>query len=113
MQRIDKNTRRSRAVVAGNIVFLGGQVAEDWNGDIRTQTRQTLERIDALLAEAGTSRDRLISATIWLKNMDDYDAMNEIWDSWIDRDNPPARACGEVRLADDRLLVEIIAIAAI
>jgi len=113
MQRIDKNTRRSRAVVVGGIVYLGGQVAEDWDGDIRTQTRQTLDRIDALLSQAGSSRDRLISATIWLKDMADYDGMNEVWDAWIDRDNPPARACGEVRMADDRLLVEIIATAAV
>lgn len=113
MKRIDKNTRRSRAVVAGGVVYLGGQVAEDWEADIRQQTRQTLGRIDALLAEAGSSRDRLISATIWLSDMADYDAMNEVWDGWIDSDNPPARSCGEVRLADDRLLVEIIATAAV
>lgn len=113
MQRIDKNSRRSRAVVVGNIVYLGGQVADDWSADARQQTREALGRIDALLAEAGTSRAKLISATIWLRDMSDYDAMNEVWDSWIDRDNPPTRACGEVRMADDRLRVEIIATAAI
>ena len=113
MQRIDKNTRRSRAVVTGGIVYMGGQVADDWNADIRTQTRQALARIDAILTEAGSSRDRLISATIWLKDMADYEGMNEVWDAWIDRDNPPTRACGEVRMADDRLLVEIIATAAV
>lgn len=113
MQRIDKNARRSRAVVVGDIVYLGGQVADDWDADIRDQTRQTLDRIDALLTEAGSSRAKLINATIWLGDMADYAGMNEIWDSWIDSDNPPARACGEVRLADDRIRVEIIATAAI
>lgn len=111
MKRIDMNARRSRAVVAGGIVYLGGQVADDVDADIRTQTLQTLAKIDDLLARSGTSRDRLISATIWLRSMDDYDGMNEVWDRWIDPENPPARACGEVRLADDRMRVEIIATA--
>ncbi|MCC0039908.1 MAG: RidA family protein [Brucellaceae bacterium] len=111
MKRIDKNSRRSRAVVAGGVVYLGGQVADDIDADIRTQTRETLAKIDDLLARSGSSRDRLISATIWLRSMDDYQGMNEIWDGWIDAENPPARACGEVRLADDRMRVEIIATA--
>jgi enamine deaminase RidA (YjgF/YER057c/UK114 family) len=113
MKRIDKNSRRSRAVVVGNMLHMGGQVADDKNADIRVQTEQTLAKIDALLAECGSSRSKLVSATIWLKTMNDYDRMNEIWDRWIDPDNPPTRACGEVRLADDRYLVEIIAVAAI
>lgn len=113
MKRIDSNSRRSRAVVTNGICYLGGQVADDFDADITTQTRQTLARIDDLLAQAGTDKSKLISATIWLKTMDDYDGMNEIWDQWIDQQNPPARACGEVRMADDRLRVEIIATAAL
>lgn len=113
MKRIDKNSRRSRAVVVGNMVYLGGQVATDKAADIRVQTRETLHKIDQLLTEAGSSRDKLVSATIWLKTMDDYEGMNEIWDSWIDPENPPTRACGEVRMADDDFRVEIIATAVI
>lgn len=111
MKRIDSNSRRSRAVVVGNTVYLGGQVADDWSADIRVQTTQTLAKIDELLSQCGSSRDRIVSATIWLKSMDDYDGMNEIWDGWIDPANPPARACGEVRLAHDDMRVEIIATA--
>jgi len=113
MKRIDKNRRRSRAVVVGNMVYLGGQVADDTQADIKSQTRETLAKIDELLAQAGSSRARLVSATIWLKTMDDYDGMNEIWDRWIDPENPPARACGEVRMAEDSMRVEIIATATI
>lgn len=113
MKRIDKNSRRSRAVVVGNMVYLGGQVATDMSADITVQTQETLAKIDDLLAQAGSSRSKLVSATIWLKTMDDYDGMNEIWDGWIDPENPPARACGEVRMADDDLRVEIIATATI
>lgn len=111
MKRIDKNHRRSRAVVTGGMIYLGGQVADDKAADIRAQTAQTLAKIDELLAECGSSRSKLVSATIWLKSMDDYAGMNEIWDRWIDVDNPPTRACGEVRLADDGYRIEIIATA--
>lgn len=113
MKRIDSNSRRSRAVVTNGICYLGGQVADDVEADICVQTQQTLAKIDDLLSQAGTDRSKLISATIWLKTMDDYDGMNEIWDQWIDPQNPPARACGEVRMADDRFRVEIIATAAL
>jgi enamine deaminase RidA (YjgF/YER057c/UK114 family) len=113
MKRIDSNSRRSRAIVAGNIVFLGGQVADDRRPDIRVQTREALAKVDDLLAQCGSSREKLASVTIWLKSMDDYDGMNEIWDGWIDPANPPTRACGEVRMAYDDLLVEIIATAVV
>lgn len=113
MKRIDSNGRRSRAVVVGGMVHLGGQVGDSKDAGIKVQTEETLAKIDQLLNEAGSSRSKLVSATIWLKSMDDYDGMNEVWDGWIDSENPPARACGEVRLADDRYLVEIIATATI
>ena len=113
MKRIDSNARRSRAVVVSDMVYLGGQVADSKDADIRIQTRETLAKIDELLTAAGTSRSKLVSATIWLKDMSDYDGMNEIWDTWIDPEQPPARACGEVRMADDRYRIEIIATAMI
>lgn len=108
MKRIDKNARRTRAIVANNTVYMGGQVGKNWDADIRTQTREALEGIDALLAEAGSSREKVVSVTIWLKTMDDYDAMNEVWDEWIDNDNPPCRACAVAPMADERILVEFI-----
>ncbi|MCW2306696.1 RidA family protein [Rhodobium gokarnense] len=111
MKHIDNNGRRSRAVVANGAVYLGGQVANDWDGDITAQTRETLARIDAVLKEAGSSRDKLVQATIWLKTMDDYDAMNAVWDAWIDKERAPARMCGVTEMADERIRIEIIGIA--
>lgn len=113
MKRIDSNSRRSRAVVTNGICYLGGQVADDIEGDISIQMQQSLDKIDELLAQAGTDKSKLISVTIWLKSMVDYAGMNKVWDKWIDPSNPPARACGEVRMADDRFRVEIIATAAV
>jgi enamine deaminase RidA (YjgF/YER057c/UK114 family) len=108
MRHIDNNGRRSRAVVANGVIYMGGQVADDWKADITVQTRQTLARIDAILAEAGSDKTKVVSAQIWLKSMDDYEAMNAVWDAWIDPARAPARSCGVVAMAHEDLLVEII-----
>ncbi len=108
MQHIDNNGRRSRAIVANGTIFMGGQVADDFTADAAEQTRQALARIDAILTQAGSDRSKLVSAQIWLKSMEDYAAMNAVWDAWIDRDRAPTRSCGVVEMADPGILVEII-----
>lgn len=108
MIRISANSRRAKAIVVNNTVFMGGQVGSDLDADIHAQTRSALAGIDTLLAEAGSSRDKVVHVTIWLKSMDDYDAVNAIWDDWIDNENPPTRACCEAPMADPRILVEFI-----
>ena len=77
------------------------------------QTEQILHQIDDLLAEAGTDRSKLVQVAIWLKTMDDYDGFNAVWDAWVIPGHTPTRACGEVKMADDDMLVEIIAVAAL
>ena len=81
--RIDQNARRSRASVFGDLVFLAGQVADDKSGDIAQQTREALAKVDDMLAQAGTERSRLLSVQIWLKSMDDFAAMNAVYDAWV------------------------------
>lgn len=110
--RIDQNARRSRAVIHDNTVYLAGQVADDKSGDITTQTRQALAKVDDMLRQAGTDRSRLLSATIWLKTMDDFEGMNAVWDSWVVPGQAPTRCCGKVELADPSYRVEIIVVAA-
>lgn len=111
--RYDKNHRRSRAIVHGKTIYFAGQVAEDLKADITTQTAQALAKIDALLADAGGERKNVVSATIWLRDISDFDAMNAVWDAWVDPDNPPTRCCGQVIMANPDLRVEIIPIAAL
>ncbi|HWK63680.1 MAG TPA: RidA family protein [Rhizobiaceae bacterium] len=110
IKRYQSNGRLSHVVeypLSGNVVVISGQVAENRDLDIRGQTRDVLAVVDRLLAEAGTTKERLISAHIWLSHIGDFDAMNEIWDEWVSKENPPARACVESRLADPRLKIEI------
>ena len=91
-------------------VYLTGQIGE--GATVADQTRSCLARIDALLAEVGTDNKHLLQATIWLADMSDYDAVNEIWDAWVPEGCAPVRSCGEVSVAKPEYRVEIIIIAA-
>jgi enamine deaminase RidA (YjgF/YER057c/UK114 family) len=106
--RLDQNARRSRAVIAGGMVYLAGQVADDKTLDIGGQTRQVLQKIDDLLAQAGTTRDRLVTAQIWLASMSDFNGLNAVWDAWVVPGETPTRCCGKVELADPAFRVEIV-----
>lgn len=113
IERLHKGPRMSQVVKHGGTVYLAGQVALDAKGGSATeQTRNILERIDKLLAEAGSSKSKLISATIWLADIALFNDMNKVWDAWIDPENPPTRACVESKLAAPDFTVEIAVVAA-
>jgi len=109
--RLHSDDRMSQAVIHGDTIWLAGQVGEPGE-DVAAQTRTALAEIDSLLVEAGSSKSKILSATIWLADMADFEAMNGVWDAWIDPANPPARATGESRLAAPEYRVEIIVVAA-
>jgi enamine deaminase RidA (YjgF/YER057c/UK114 family) len=109
--RLHSDDRMSQAVIHGDTIWLAGQVGEPGD-DVVAQTRTALAEIDSLLAEAGSSKSKIISATIWLADIGDFEVMNSVWDTWIDPANPPARATGESRLAAPEYRVEIIVVAA-
>ena len=106
------NQRMSQIVIHGDTIYLAGQVAADSSADITVQTQQVLQKIDDLLAEAGSDNSRILSAQIWLANIGHFAKMNEVWDNWIPEGQAPARACIEARLASPDLLVEVGVIAA-
>ena len=113
IERIETSRRLSEAVIHGDTVYLCGQVADDLGGDIRAQTRETLANIDKMLARAGSGKSRLLTATVYLKSIDDYQAMNEVWDAWTAPGAAPARTCiGGVQLYSPAALVEITVSAA-
>lgn len=112
IRRSKIGTRMSQAVVHGDSIYLAGQVADDRKADVAGQTRQILAKIDALLAEAGSDKSKLISTTIWLADIRAYDELNRIWDAWVSSGNTPARACVEAKLAYPDILVEISIVAA-
>ncbi len=104
--------RMSQAVVHGDTVYLAGQVADDTSAGVAGQTEQILAKIDARLAEAGSDKSKLLSATLWISDMARFNEMNKAWDAWISPGNPPVRACVEAALAAPQYQVEIMVIAA-
>jgi enamine deaminase RidA (YjgF/YER057c/UK114 family) len=90
------------------------EVPASEHADAATQTREILASLDGLLARAGSARDRLLSATIYLTDLADYDAMNAVWDAWIPAGSAPSRACMQVAgLARPGWRVEIAVVAAV
>ncbi|WP_342619551.1 RidA family protein [Rhodoferax sp. GW822-FHT02A01] len=114
IQRIEAGPRMSQAVVFQKTVYLAGQVSRpDAGPDVFVQTSQVLESIDRLLAAAGTDKSQLLSATIWLTDMDTFDDMNRAWDAWVAPGCAPARATVQSsKLAETCYRVEIGVIAA-
>lgn len=112
IRRLQPGKRMSQAVVYNNTVYLAGQVAEDTNQDVAGQTGQVLAAIDKLLAEAGTDKTKILSATIVLADMATFGNMNAVWDTWVAQGHTPARATIEAKLAAPQYKVEIIVTAA-
>ncbi|RHY27101.1 hypothetical protein DYB32_007040 [Aphanomyces invadans] len=112
IRRLHTEARYSEVVIHNKTVYLSGQLADNLDGDIRAQTLETLASIDVFLADAGTDKAALLSATIYLKDMADYAAMNVVWDAWVLPGAAPARATVQAYMYDPRVLVEISVIAA-
>ncbi|MEP2921432.1 MAG: RidA family protein [Sulfitobacter sp.] len=108
--RLQTSDRMSKIVKHNGTIYLCGQVGA---GDsVAEQTIDCLGRVDALLQEAGSDREHILQAVIWLADMADFAEMNAVWDAWVPKGHAPARACGEAKLARDVLKVEIIVTAA-
>ncbi|WP_172327647.1 RidA family protein [Mangrovicoccus sp. HB161399] len=111
IERHHTGARMSKIVKHNGTVYLCGQVGA--GETVTAQTEDCLSRVDALLKEAGSSREHILQAIVWLADMKDFDEMNAVWDAWVPEGHAPARACGEAKLARDVLKVEVIVTAAL
>lgn len=111
IRRIAEEQRLSGAVVAGGMIWLAGQVADDATLDAEGQTADILRQIDALLAEAGTDKRALVSIQVVLADIRDAPAMNRAWDAWLDPAHKPARMTIQAPLVDPAWKVEITGVA--
>lgn len=112
IQRYHIGKRLSEMVLHNATVYLAGQVAADAKQDITGQANQVLAQIDSLLAEVGSDKTKILSATIFLPSMTDFPALNAVWETWVPAGNCPARATVEAKLAGPEYKVEIQIIAA-
>ena len=108
VQRLHIQSRFSEIAIAGQLVHLAGQLAEDTSLDILGQTQQTLNIIDRFLADAGTDKRHILSVTIYLKDIErDYAAFNQVWDAWVAEIDALPRTCVEAKLYHPDVLVEM------
>ena len=112
ISRSGTTERMSRIVCHNNTIYLCGQVADNSEETVGPQTENMLAKVEALLKQAGSDKEHMLSATIYLRDMKDFAAMNSVWDAWVPAGSAPARACVEARMARPDLLVEISVIAA-
>jgi enamine deaminase RidA (YjgF/YER057c/UK114 family) len=114
ISRVGAGNRMSKAVIHGDKVYLAGLTADAAaGGSVKAQTAEILGMIDAILAEAGSDKTRILKANIWLTDISTWSQMNEIWDAWVVPGQTPARATVEAKLAAPGLDVEIMVEAAI
>lgn len=113
IKRTNVGTRLSDMAVYNGVAYLAGQVPDDPSLDMEGQTKQVLATIDNLLAQAGTSKERLLMVQIFVANIAEFPAMNKAWDEWVSKTNAPPRATIEARLANPNYKVEIMATAAV
>jgi enamine deaminase RidA (YjgF/YER057c/UK114 family) len=111
--RFQPGKRFAAAVRHNDTLYIAGQVADTLTASIEVQTREVLAKIDALLAEAGSSKAKLLAINVYLAHISDFAAMNTAFDAWVDTANLPVRATVEARLADPNLRVEMTAVAAL
>jgi enamine deaminase RidA (YjgF/YER057c/UK114 family) len=113
IQRFETGPRMSQVVIHGSTVYLAGVVASKAAGEsVAKQTQEVLAIIDGHLAKAGSDKSKLLTATIYLTDMKNFQEMNAVWDGWVSAGNTPARATVEVKLAAPQYSVEIMVIAA-
>jgi enamine deaminase RidA (YjgF/YER057c/UK114 family) len=98
----------AKAVEYHGFVYTQGMVTRDAALDIKGQVRDVLQQIDDVLEIHGTDNTRILQAQIWLKNIADRAALNEVWSAWLPEGQAPARAVVQAELADPAWLVEIM-----
>jgi enamine deaminase RidA (YjgF/YER057c/UK114 family) len=112
IERLETGQRMSRIVKHNGTIYLCGQVCKDATQGIKEQTSSMLEKVEDLLQQAGSNKDNILSATIYIKDMKYFADLNDVWDNWVPEGQAPARACVEASMARDALLVEISIVAA-
>jgi enamine deaminase RidA (YjgF/YER057c/UK114 family) len=112
IQRIEPGARMSEAVIHGGKIYTAGVVADAAGKSVYEQTKDILAQIDAILAQAGSDKTRILKANIWLADITTFSEMNKAWDAWVTPGKTPARATVEAKLASANYGVEIMVEAA-
>lgn len=112
IERLDLTTAPgpvlSHCVIHDDMIYIGGLSAAGAGPDIAAQTHAVLDLVDRYLERCGSDRSMVLAVQVWLPEMARFAAMNEVWNTWVDRRAPPMRACVQAELAEPGALVEIM-----
>lgn len=106
--KLDSNQTITEIAIHNGVVYLAGQVPDDDSLDIVGQTREVLANIDKALAKAGTDKSKLLTAQVFIKDLNDFDRFNSEYQAWIAGNTPPTRATVQANLVNLNWLVEIV-----
>lgn len=112
LQRLHVAARYSEAAIFNGVVYLAGMVPECAAADIRSQAADVLAQVDQRLVEAGSSKAHILRTQIFLADIKDIAAMNEVWDAWVSPGSAPPRATVQAALSDPHYRIEIVVTAA-
>ena len=113
IERLHVAARYSEAAIFQGVVYLAGMVPECEATDIRSQTADVLRQIDMRLAEAASDKTRILRTQIFLADIGDIAAMNEVWDAWVAPGSAPPRATVQAALANPSWRIEVVVTAAV
>ncbi|MDI3326315.1 RidA family protein [Pontibacterium granulatum] len=111
--RKNSSPRMSQSVEVNGFLFMAGQVADNLDGDIVSQTQCVLSKIDGLLDDSGFDKSRLVDVKIYIANGDDFERMNAVYEAWIGNENQPVRLCLVSDFPNSMYLIEVQAMAAV
>lgn len=113
IQRFEIGKRLSEMAVYNGTIYLAGQIPEDTSVSIQGQTKQVLDSIDGLLTQAGSDKSKILHAQIFLPDLGDFAAMNEVWEAWVVPGHTPTRATVQAGLANPKWKIEVVVTAAV
>lgn len=112
IQKLNRNEVMSGVTIFNQVVYLSGQVPTNTELDVEGQTLEVLAKVDELLALANTDKSRILLASLFVKNLEDFPAINQIWIDWIKGHEAPSRATIQADLVNPKWLIEIAVTAA-
>lgn len=107
IKRLHVGKRLSEIAIHNGTIYLAGQIADDTTQDVQGQMREVLAHVDRLLSEAGSDKTCILMTQIFISDMANFPAMNEVWDEWVAQGHTPPRATVEAKLANPACLVEV------
>lgn len=112
LHRLHVSARYSEAAIFNGVVYLAGMVPECEAQDMASQTRDVLRQVEQRLLEAGSDKTRILRTQIYLRDIQDIAAMNEVWDTWVLAGTAPPRATVQAALANPDWRIEVVVTAA-